>query len=424
VTFYEEPPVPAPPVPAPPAPAGFVGLYLPALRVRPYAIFFSGQAVSLIGSWMQIVAQGWLVYDLTRQGHALGLVSFCSAAPLILFSLAGGSLPDRYSKRNLLRVTNLLFLVQAATLATLTLLHVVTVPMIMALALLGGSITAVDAPTRLAMVVELVGKENVPNAVALNSILFNVARVVGPSLAGILLAKTSAGYCFAANAATFLATIIALRFIPDTGVAARAKNGDDGGARGVLRYLGQEKAIAALLVLVMTSSVLGFAWLQLMPVVAHRLLGLGVTGYASLMKVAGIGALGAGLTIIATRGKSTRGWTVLGGIFLAALALATVSFARGLSVALPAVAVFGFGGVTAVANINAILQRRTRAEMRGRVFGLYSMSLMGMLPLGSLLLGTLVDAFPPALVMRGAALALFLTGLGAYLVAPKLARLA
>ena len=418
MTFYEGPGI----EPAPPPEPGFVANYLPALRVRSYAYFFSGQAVSLIGTWMQIVAQGWLVYDLTHKGHSLGLVSFCSAAPLILFSLAGGKLADRFSKRNLLLVTNGLFLVQAGALSALTLAHVVTIPMIMALALLGGSISAVDAPTRLSMVVELVGKDNVPNAVALNSILFNVARVLGPSIAGLVLARLSAGHCFAINAATFVAVMFALTRIPDTGVPVADPNGDGDGA-GLWRYLRDERAIGALLLLVTMSSILGFAWMQLMPLIAHRLLGLGASGYASLMTVAGLGALGAGLMIIVTRGRSTSGAVILAGLGLMAASLVVVSFARSLSVALPAVIVLGFAGVTAVANVNSLLQRRVRADMRGRVFGLYSMSLMGMMPLGSLALGTLVDVFPPALVMRAAAVLLALVGLGSFLAAPKLARL-
>jgi len=402
------------------APVGFWASYLPALRVPAYAYYFSGYIVSIIGTWMQIVAQGWLVYELTSSGSYLGLISFCSAVPMILLSLAGGNLADRFSKRNLLLITNSVFCVLAIALAALTLTHVVTVHMIMVIAICGGIVSALDAPTRQSMVVELVGPEIVANAVALNSILFNTARVIGPSIAGVILARYSAGHCFAINAASFLAAIYALSRIHNTGVSVRTEDRQNSKAGGLWGYVMEEPAITSLLLLIAASSLLGMAWMGLMPLVANRMLGLSAGGYAAMMSSIGSGALGGGLLIVIRKGKGANGRSVVIGVALMILGLFGVALSRSVYTAVPSVIAIGFGSVLSIASVNTLLQRRARPDMRGRIFALYAIGVMGMMPLGSLGLGALVDRFPVNYVMMGSGFAIGVVIIISWIRYPKI----
>ena len=273
-----------------------------SFRHRNYQLFFAGQLVSLIGTWMQTVAQAWLVYRLTDSPAQLGLVGFVGQIPILLLAPIGGAVADRHSRHRVLLATQAAAMVLAATLAVLTLSGRVQVWEVFGLAGLLGLVNAFDVPARQAFVVEMVGRDNLGNAIALNSSMFNGARLVGPALAGLMVAAVGEGWCFALNAASFLAVLgalLAMRLPP-------RPPGDAGGnllrqaVEGVV-YVARTGPIRSLLLLLGLSSLAGMSYAVLMPVFADRILGGGPLTLGGLMSAAGLGALLGALTLAMRR---------------------------------------------------------------------------------------------------------------------------
>jgi MFS family permease len=390
---------------APPEPPPSIRHTLRSLRHRNYRLFFGGQLISLIGTWIQMVAQSWLVYRLTGSETLLGLVGFAGQIPIFLLAPLGGVLADRLDRRRVLVVTQSASLLAALTLALLTLLGTVTVWHVVCVAAALGIVNAVDMPTRQAFVPTLVREEDLVNAIALNSTMFNGARIVGPAVAGVVLAAVGEGWCFAANAVSFLAVIVGLVWMD---VPARAPELQtlSTAARIVegFRFAWENAPIRALLLLLGIVSLTGMPYTVLMPVFADRILHGGPRALGLLMAASGCGALAGALLLASRRGIRGLGrWVALAAAgFGAGLVLFSLSRSLALSVALLVPA--GFAMIVQMASSNTLVQSMVPDKLRGRVMSVYSMMFLGMAPFGSLLAGALAERFgAPAVVAAGGA---------------------
>lgn len=356
------------------------------LRHRNYRLFFSGQLVSLMGTWMQSVAQGWLVYSLTHNTALLGITSFCSQVTVFFLASFGGLIADRVDRRKMLIWTQSLSMAQALVLAGLTLFHVVQVWEIIALAFGLGLINAVDIPTRQSMTLDMVGRSDLRQAIALNSMMFNFARVIGPALAGGLLKIAGAGICFSLNAVSFGAVLLSLLFMQIPARPARVNGRALQEVADGYRYSLSNPRIRSALMLVGVSSCFGAAYLTLLPAFASDLLHGDATTFGTLWSCVGLGALVGAYAL----SRIHERWLVLAPILAAAaFGLCLIAFAHShvlwlsAAILLPtACSLMLLGGTT-----NTVIQLAAEEHMRGRVISHYTQSFLGMMPWGSLLLG-------------------------------------
>jgi MFS family permease len=376
---------------------------LRALRHRNYRLFFSGQLISLVGTWMQSVAQSWLVYRLTGSAVLLGFVGFAGQIPVFLLAPIGGSIADRYNRHRIVIATQTAAMLLAFLLAALTLTGRVQVWHVFALAALLGVINAFDIPTRQVFVMDMVGREDLINAIALNSSMINGARMVGPALAGVLVATIGEGWCFLANAVSFLAVIAGLMMMSMTAQTRVPRPGS--ALAGIIegfRYVKRTKPVRALLLLLGLISLMGMPYAVLMPIFADRILHGGPRGLGLLMSCAGFGALAGALTLAAKKGiRGLDRWVALAATgFGASLILFSLSRSFWLSAALLVPA--GFCVMIEMASSNTLIQSLVPDELRGRVMAVYSMMFIGMAPFGSLLAGALAHRIgAPATVAVG-----------------------
>lgn len=363
-----------------PAPAFFR-----ALRHRNFRLYIGGQGVSLVGTWLQSVAQSWLVYRLTDSPLLLGLAGFVGQAPVFFFALLGGALADRVDRRRVLVVTQGASAVLAAALGALTLAGEVRIVHVFTIAALLGLVNAIDIPARQSFVAEMVGREDLPNAIALNSSAVNAARVVGPAVAAVLVSAVGEGWCFVINAMSFAAVIGALLAMR---LEARVRPRSDESAleaiRGALGFVRRHPPVRDLLLLLGLVSVVGMPFAVLMPVFADRILHGGPSAMGVLLGASGVGALAAAL-LLATRG-SARGLGRWVGAAATGFGLSLVAFSASRSLPLSAavLAFTGFFMMMQMAASNTLLQLLTPDALRGRIMAFYSMMFMGMAPFGAL----------------------------------------
>jgi MFS family permease len=377
---------------------------LHALRNRNFRVFVMGQLVSLIGTWMQSVAQSWLVYRLTGSAVLLGTVGFASQIPIFLLSPLGGVVADRHERRRVLLLTQSTMMVLAMVLAVLTLLGHIHVWHILVLASMLGIANGFDIPTRQAFVVELVPRADLPNAIALNSSMFNGARVVGPAIAGIIVSAVGEGWCFFGNAVSYLAVLASLLLlrVPRREVIERRATHFEDILEG-FRFVAGTRPIRSLLMLLGLVSMTGMPYATLMPVMAQDVLHSGASGLGLLMGAAGTGALGGALAL--AWHNSLRGlgrWVGLGAVsFGMWLILFSLSRNFWLSVALLLPA--GFSLLLQMSSTNTLIQSMVPDRLRGRVMSVYAMTFMGMAPLGALLAGAAADVLgaPAAIGIGG-----------------------
>jgi len=374
-----------------------------ALRHRNYRLFFGGQLISLVGTWMQSVAQSWLVYRLTGSAVLLGFVGFAGQIPVFLLAPLGGSVADRHSRRHVLIATQTAAMLVAFVLAGLTLTGRVQVWHILVLATFLGVINAVDIPTRQAFAVDIVGRDDLINAIALNSSMVNGARIVGPAVAGVLVASVGEGWCFLVNAVSFLAVIAGLLMMNMT---ARTSVPLPGSALASIlegfRYVRRTGPVRALLLLLGLVSLMGMPYAVLMPVFADQILHGGPRGLGLLMGASGTGALIGALVLAARKGiRGLSHWIALAAAgFGMSLILFSLSRAFWLSAALLVPA--GFSMMIEMAASNTMIQSLIPDALRGRVMAVYSMMFMGMAPFGALLAGAIAHRIgAPATVMVG-----------------------
>jgi MFS family permease len=365
-----------------------------ALRHRNFRLFFIGQFISLCGTWMQTVALGWLVLQLTNSAFKVGLVSTLGSLPILAFTLYGGVLADRVNKHRGIILLQTLMMCEALTLAILTVTGRVTVGWLMVLAGFLGTLSAFEVPFRQSFVIDMVGREDLMNAIALNSSVFNLTRIIGPAIAAIIIATFGLAACFFANAASFLAVIGAFASMRGVkqGVAVVHLDGAASFKEGV-RYAMGEAEPRALLLLTATYSVFGFSFLIMLPVFARNVLGTGAGGYGGLMSAVGIGAsVGAlGMAAFGHRAPGPRLIRIGGLLFGTTLALVATVSSYWLAVGLMAAA--GCAMILNNINTNSLLQTRSPDTLRGRLMGFYSLMVLGMAPFGSLQAGWVSEHF-------------------------------
>jgi len=374
-----------------PAPESRWQTGLRALRHRNFQLFFSGQLISLIGTWMQSVAQSWLVYRLTGSALLLGSVGFASQVPVFLFAPLGGITADRFNRRHIVIGTQVAAMLLAFILAALTLLHRVQVWHVFVLASLLGVVNAFDIPGRQSFLVDMVGKGDLMNAIALNSSMFNGARVIGPAIAGILVAKIGEGWCFFANAVSYIAVIIGLVLMKvlrpaRTSMASPLEHMLEG-----FRFVNRTAPIRALLLLLGIVSLVGMPYVVLMPIFADKILHGGAQGLGMLMGSTGVGALLGALTLAFRQGVKGLGrWVAwCGAGFGASLIVFSISHNFWISVIL--LLPVGYTMMLQMACSNTLIQVMVPDALRGRVMAVYSMMFMGMAPIGALLGGAFAD---------------------------------
>jgi MFS family permease len=365
-----------------------------ALRHRDFRLFWSGQLVSLIGTWMQSVGQAWLVLELTGSPFQLGFINALQFTPILLLSAVGGALSDRFGKRRILLLTQAAMMVQAFVLALLVRSGHVRFWHVAVLATLYGLGRAVDIPARQSFLTDLVGKPDLPNAVALNSVAFNGARIVGPGVAGLLIARVDVAFAFFLNGASFVAVLAALAAVRARGLPDPAGQlGIRQGLIGAVRYAAGTPPVAFTLGLLVVVSLLVVNFNVVVPLIARDVLHEGAEGFGLLMSALGAGAI-AGGTGVAVLQRGRPPLRLLAG-FAAVLCVGVMGLALAghFAVAAAVLAVLGCFQILFTTGCNTTLQLITPDALRGRVMGLYALAFAGMTPFGSLLIGTLAEHF-------------------------------
>ncbi len=377
-----------------------------ALGYRNYRLFFCGQIISLIGTWMQSIAQAWLVYRLTKSSLLLGLVGFSGQIPVFLFAPLGGLLADRYSRYRTVIATQTASMLLAFILAALTLLGHIQVWEVMLLAALLGVVNAFDIPARQAFIIEMVVPEDLINAIALNSAMFNGARILGPAIAGITVAAIGEGWCFFSNGVSYIAVIVSLLLMI---VTPRQRSGRTAsGLESVLegfRFVVHTGPIRALLLLLGLVSLTGMPYAVLMPIFADKILHSDARGLGLLMGSTGVGALAATLVMAARREVRGLGrWINYASTGFGA-SLILFSFSRSLPLSIALLLPAGFCMLIQMASSNTLIQTMVPDALRGRVMSVYSMMFMGMAPFGALLAGAIAHRLgaPLTVALGGAA---------------------
>jgi MFS family permease len=380
---------------------------LPALRSKNYRLFFAGQGISLIGTWMTQLATIWLVYDLTKSPLMLGIVGFSSQIPSFFLAPFGGVFVDRFSRHRTLISTQILAMIQSLALAVLALTGVIQVWHIIALSLVQGFINAVDAPARQAFVPELVERrEDLANAIAINSTMFNGARLIGPAIGGLLLASVGAAYCFLIDGLSYIAVIIALlamQIKPIKHVVSNA-NPLQKIKEGFVYTFGFPP-IRAILMLSALVSFMGLQYTVLVPIFAQEILKGGAETLGFLMAASGVGALAGGIYLVTRKTVIGLGKVIAWAPATLGIGLIGFSFSRYLPFSLLAMLLIGLGTLLQVAASNTILQTIVDDDKRGRVMSFFTMSFLGVIPFGSLLGGVLATHIgaPNTLIIDGIA---------------------
>jgi MFS family permease len=361
-----------------------------ALRHRNYRLFFFGQLISVVGTWMQTVAIGWVVYDRSNSALTLGVVRFLTAIPITFLTLMGGAVADRFAKRRIVVITESTAMMLAFLLAALVYFDVVKIWHIALIGLLEGITDAFDIPTRQSFVVEMVGKDDLMNAIALNSSMFNGARVFGPALAGILIGVVGLTSCFFLNGVSYLAIVaayLAMRLPATPPRETRHSMWHE--TIEALHYVRSNRTLRAIISLVTVVSLFGWPYSVLLPVFARDILHVGASGYGYLMAANGVGALVGALTLASLGDSPYKRKLFFGGLYGFSAMLFVFALAKVYWLSAAALAGSGFFMIIFFATANTSVQTRTPDELRGRVMGIYALAFLGLTPFGSILAGAM-----------------------------------
>jgi MFS family permease len=375
-----------------------------ALRHRNFRLFLMGQIVSLVGTWMEQTAMAWIVYQLTNSKMMLGLLATAGSAPMLFFSVWGGALADRHSKRAILVATQTISMVLAFLLAVLVWRGNVGAGPILIIAILSGVVMAFDMPPRQAFVIEMTSREDLLNAISLNSSVFNAARVIGPSLAGLLMARSGAAVCFFLNGVSFFAVIVSLLMmrLEKTAPSAAASDGS-GHAWGGFSYVWRHPRVLTILTLFGIVGVFGWSYSVLMPVFARDVMHLSEAGFGMLLSANGLGALAGALTVAAIGHRFLPRSLALAGVWIFSVALIGFAITRNFPASMALLALTGFGLMLFFSTSNTTLQTIVPDDLRGRIMGIWSLIFGAMIPLGGLEAGALAHWLgAPAAVAIGA----------------------
>jgi MFS family permease len=364
-----------------------------ALKHRNFRLFFYGQLISFTGTWMTTTAQGWLVYQLTGSKALLGVVAAAASAPMLFFATWGGWVADRYPKRSVIVVTQTCSMLLSLAMAALVWTSLVQPWHIIALAIVGGITMAFDMPARQSFVIEMTSREDLMNAISLNSSAFNCARIVGPSIAGVLMGQVGIAMCFLLDGLSFIAVIAGLLLmrLPKKERHIGSDAGPLGQALEGFRYVWTHPRVLTILSLFTVVGIFGWSYTVLMPAFARDVLHLGAHGYGILLAGSGVGALAAALTVASAGHILPTRTMALGGVGIFSAALALFAFNKNVYIATLLLAIVGFGVVLYFSTSNTVLQTIVPDDMRGRVMGIWALIFGGMIPLGSLEAGLMAD---------------------------------
>jgi len=380
---------------------------LGALSHRNFRLFFIGQGISLVGTWMQNVGEGWLILTLTNSPFYVGLTSALSSLGVLLFSLYAGVIADRVDKRRVIIFMQIAFMLEAFTVAILVWTGVVAVWQVLVLATILGIASAFDIPMRQSFLVEMVGKEDLMNAIALNSSVFNGARVIGPAIAGLLIGALGIAWCYFLNGLSYIAVIAGLLMMRLPPVVRTVKTTSTwGGFREVLAFLNGNRGLRSLMILTSILSVFGFPYISMMPVFARDVLHRGATGYGALTSSIGIGAvIGALGVALASSRIRRRGRLMLVGGTVFGILLILFSTSRSLALSMLLLAFAGCAMIVNNSLTNTLLQTAAPDHLRGRIMGFYSFVFVGMAPFGAFLFGLVAEHIgAPSTIAGGGAI--------------------
>ena len=389
---------------------------LGALAHRNFRLFFIGQGISLVGTWLQNVGEGWLILTLTNSPFYVGLTAALSSLGVLLFSLYAGVIADRVDKRRVIILMQVAFMIEAFTVSILVWSGVIAVWQVLILATILGIASAFDIPMRQSFIVEMVGKDDLMNAIALNSSLFNAARVIGPAIAGLLIGAVGIAWCYFFNGLSYIAVIAGLLLmkLPNHPPPAKTTSAWTG-FREVLAYLRGDRRLRVLMILTATISVFGFPYIAMMPVFARDVLHRGATGYGALTSSIGIGAVIGALAIaLASSRIRRRGRLMLVGGIAFGLLLILFSASRSLALSMSLLALTGCAMIVNNSITNTLLQTSAPDHLRGRIMGFYSFVFVGMAPFGAFLFGVVAErvGVPTTLAGGGAIVMLAVTMAG------------
>lgn len=369
--------------------------FFPALGHKNYRAYFLGQMVSLIGNWLQMVAQGWLIFELTKSAFMVGFVTALGFLPVLLFSLLGGVLVDRFQKRKILILTQIFSIIFGMALGVLALTGHATVLSVSILAFLLGIVNAIDTPARQAFTVDLVGSEHLPSAIALNMGSFNTARVIGPAIAGLLIASVGTGWAFMLNGLSFFGPLIALLYLKVKSDIPRVHQHPLRSIKIGLNYARKHHYIRSLLIFVAVSSIFGWPYTTMMPIISEQVFHTDAAGLGILYSVAGAGAIISTLIISGFYQKFKSENLIMLGSGVFSIAIILFSLTNSFSLALPALFFCGLGLALQNALVNSAIQQKTEHHLRGRVMSLFTLCLIGMQPIGSFQIGLVTEYFGP-----------------------------
>lgn len=392
----------------------------PALQYKNYRLYFFGQLISFTGSWLQGVAFGWLVYTLTHSPFWLGAVSAVSSLPVLFLSLYGGFLVDRYDRKKLLIATQLALLIFAFILGVLTITHTLTLPILLLLTLLSGIANAIDNPVTQAFVSDVVGKEDLPSAVGLNSTMFNTGRVLGPAIAGFLIGIVGIGNIFLINAASFLAILISLYFIQVNAQVITKKVGNPVRAiKEGISYSYYHPLLKPLLLTAGIGAIFCFSQATIMPVLVGKMFQNNPQALGELLSATGVGALLASVIISSQFKKISPIWFILTGNIVFVISTWAFSFTTDLQIASICMIFSGLGLTLQFASVYATIQKLVKEEFRGRVSSIYVLLFIGLSPLGNLFIGSTSTWLGPQLAIRLCLIITACYGISMLLYLPK-----
>ena len=395
------------------------------LRHRNFRLFLIGQTLSLIGTWMQSMAQGWLALELTNSAFLVGLVATASSVPVLLFTLPAGAIVDRSDKLRLLRFAQAAFLLDASLLWWLTFTGRITIVSLVALAFISGLISAIEIPTRQSLFIDLVGREDLPDAIALNSSGFNLARIVGPGLAAAVIGKFGIAWCFFLNAASFVSVLIGLFMIELPAWVPHPRTLSPWeGVRQALHYMRDTPRVRALMIMITVYSILGIPVMALMPVVAREMFGLGAEGYGLLMSSMGVGGLAGALALAGIGYRFERIKLLRVASMAWPMLLIVFSFVRVPWVACVLLFAIGLTMILNGAITNGLLQSIVPDELRGRIMAAYGLVVVGLASVvGAFVAGSVAHVIGVAGAIGGAAAIMLAYGVWAFFTLPELRNL-
>ncbi|MEK6691080.1 MAG: MFS transporter [Nitrospirota bacterium] len=395
-----------------------------ALKHRNFRLFWTGQLISFTGTWVQYVAQGWLVLKLTDSPFYLGLVGAAGSLPVLLFTLIGGVIADRVQKRIIIILTQIFSMILSFLLAVLTSMDEVMVWHILLLATLFGIVNAFDIPARQSFQIEMVGREDLLNAIALNSAAFNAARIIGPAVAGLLIGYLGLEICFYINAFSFIPVIVGLFKMTFSG---DRKDISTGGFKEKilegLRFMRDEPKVFTLILLVAIISLLGIPFLTLMPVFARDILKVGPTGLGLLMSSAGAGAFIGAIFLAFRIDIKKKGFLVASSGILFSLTLIIFSLSRTLWLSMFVLFIGGWGMISLMATANSLLQLSVPDDLRGRVMSAFALVFLGFTPIGNLIIGWMAEGLGTPLAVTIGGILCLITIILLYWRRPEMLRL-